>query len=66
MVSPSQLKVYLMFHTVSSHSEEALPFSDATTVKKATFQAFSTPQSHAWLIVQLSPKLGLALMPDEA
>ena len=25
----------------------------------------SAPQAHAWLKVQPSPKLGLALMPDE-
>ena len=29
-------------------------------------KAISAPQAHAWLKVQPSPKLGLALMPDEA
>ena len=37
-----------------------------TTVTKARLQAISAPQAHAWLKVQPSPKLGLALMPDEA
>ncbi|KAL5464029.1 hypothetical protein EMCRGX_G032986 [Ephydatia muelleri] len=41
-------------------------FSDATTMTKARLQAISAPQAHAWLKVQPSPKLGLALMPDEA
>ena len=70
---PSQLKVYLMYHppqhVLSSHIEEAdfsSLFSDATTVTKARLQAISAPQAHAWLKVQPSPKLGLALMPDEA
>ena len=52
-------------HALSSHIEEAdisSLFSDATTV---TLQAISAPQAHAWLKVQPSPKLGLALMPDE-
>ena len=56
-------------HTLSSHIEEAdfnSLFSDATIVKKARLRAISTPQAHAWLKVQPSPKLGLALMPDEA
>ncbi|KAL5487021.1 hypothetical protein EMCRGX_G019576 [Ephydatia muelleri] len=56
-------------HALSSHIEEAdfnSLFSDATTMTKARLQAFSAPQGHAWLKVQLSPKLGLALMPDEA
>ena len=54
---------------LSSHIEEAdfsSLFSDATTVTKARFQAISAPQAHAWLKVQPSPNLGLALMPDEA
>ena len=33
---------------------------------KARLHAISAPQAHTWLIVQPSPKLGLALMPDEA
>ena len=56
-------------HTISSHIEEAdfnSLFSDATTVTKTRLQAISVPQAHAWLKVQPSPKLGLALMPDEA
>ena len=56
-------------HALSSHIEEAdfnSLFSDATTVTKARLQAISAPQAHAWLKVQPSPKLGLALMPDEA
>ena len=70
---PSQLKVYLMYHPTSMHYPLTLKkltsipfFSDATTVTKARLQAISVPQAHAWLKVQLSPKLGLALMPDEA
>ena len=56
-------------HALSSHIEEAdfnSLFSDATTVTKARLQAISAPQAHAWLKVQPSPKLGFALMPDEA
>ena len=56
-------------HALSPHIEEAdfnSPFSNATTMTKARLQAISAPQAHAWLKVQLSPKLGLALMPDEA
>ena len=56
-------------HALSSHIEKAdfnSLFSDATTVTKARLQAISVPQAHAWLKVQPSPKLGLALMPDEA
>ena len=56
-------------HALSSLIEEAdfnSLFSDATTVTKARLQAISAPQAHAWLKVQPSPKLGLALMPDEA
>ena len=56
-------------HTQSSHIEEAdfsSLFSDATTVTKANLQAISVRQAHAWLKVQPSPKLGLAVMPDEA
>ena len=33
---------------------------------KARLHAISVLQAHAWLKVQPSPKLGLALMPDEA
>ena len=61
-VSPHQ-------HALFSHIEEAdfnSLFSNATTVTKARLQAISAPQAHAWLKVQPSPKLGLALMPDEA
>ena len=53
-------------HALSSHIEEADFNSDATTVTKARLQAISAPQAHAWLKVQPSPKLGLALLPDEA
>ena len=56
-------------HSVSSHIEEAdfnSLFSDASTVIKARLYAISAPQAHAWLKVQPSPKLGLALMHDEA
>ena len=56
-------------HVLSSHIEEAdfsSLFSDSTTVTKARFQAISAPQAHAWPKGQPSPKLGLALMPDEA
>ena len=56
-------------HSLSSRIEEAdfnLLFSDASTVTKARLHAISAPQAHAWLKVQPSPKLGLALMPDEA
>ena len=56
-------------HTLPSHIEEAdfnSLFSDATTVTKDRLQAISAPQAHAWLKVQPSPKLGLALIPDEA
>ena len=56
-------------HPQSSQIEEAdfnSLFSDATTVTKARLQAISVPQAHAWLKVQPSPKLGHALMPDEA
>ena len=56
-------------HALSSHIEEAdfnSLFSDATTVTKARLQAISAPQAHEWLKVQPSPKVGLALMPDEA
>ena len=41
-------------------------FLDATTATKARLQAISASQAHAWLKVQPSPKLGLALTPDEA
>ena len=54
-------------HAPSSHIEEAdlnSLFSDATTVTKARLQTISAPQAHAWLKVQPSPKLGLALMPS--
>ena len=68
---PSQLKVYLMYYPASTHYPLTLKkltslFSNATTVTKARLQAISAPQAHAWLKVQPSPKLGLALMPDEA
>ena len=56
-------------HSLSSRIEEAdfnSLFSVASTVTKARLHAISAPQAHAWLKVQLSPKLGLALMPDEA
>ena len=56
-------------HSLSSRIEEAdfnSLFSDASTVTKARLHAISAPQAHAWLKVQPSPKLGLALMPDEA
>ena len=65
----SKLDVPPHQHALSSHIEEAgfnSLFSDATTVTKARLQAISAPQAHAWLKVQPSPKLGLALMPDEA
>ena len=51
--------------TLSSCIEDAdfnSLFSDATTVTKARLQAISAPQAHAWLKVQPSLKLGLALM----
>ena len=56
-------------HPLSSHIEEAdfnSLFSDAATVTNARLQAISAPHTHAWLKVQPSPKLGHALMPDEA
>ena len=56
-------------HSLSSRSIEAdfnLLFSVASTVTKARLHAISAPQAQVWLKVQPSPKLGLALMPDEA
>ena len=56
-------------HSLSSRIEEAdfnSLFTDVSTVTKARLHAISAHQAHAWFKVQPSPKLGLALMPDEA
>ena len=55
-------------HKLSSAIEKAgfLSLLDgASTVGNARLLAISAPQAHAWLKAQLSPKLGLALVPNE-
>ena len=60
--------MYLLFHLASAHCPLAL--KKLTSIRSfqmlaLRLHAISAPQAHAWLKVQPSPKLGLALMPNE-
>eukprot|EP00731_Ephydatia_muelleri_P030959 Em0022g473a len=68
-IQPSELTMQHLCDVImvfnGKPSRKLASFDGASTVDKARLLAISAPQAHAWLRAQLSPKLGLDLLPNE-